>query len=269
MAELESRWALPDLPSAIKWCATRNKQNIRCTIDVLGEYARKERQVAALVEAYVAAANAIADHGLNASLTIKLSALGALYDRSVCSKNVQRIAQQVESSAIDLEIDMEGQGLVTYALEVATKCAKKDHQLTIALQAYLDRTGDDLKRTIASGIVTRVVKGAYVGSTSDFVEIQRRFKDLVSVLRTQKTFFAVGTHDPDLIEWTKAQMDAKRDLIEFGFLRGLADRTKVAMAREGWRVSEYVPFGEHRAAYEARRQKYLRELQNLNRKPIP
>ena len=59
------------------------------------------------------------------------------------------------------------------------------------------------------------------------------------------------------------KMEGKRDLIEFGFLKGLADRTKVAKAQEGWLVSEYVPFGENRTAYEARRRKYLKELESL------
>jgi len=65
------------------------------------------------------------------------------------------------------------------------------------------------------------------------------------------------------------KMEGKRDLIEFGFLKGLADRTKVAMAQAGWLVSEYVPFGENRTAYEARRRKYLKELESLGRAPAP
>jgi proline dehydrogenase len=269
MKDLESRWALPDLPSAINWCARRHEQNIRCIIDVLGEYAREERQAADSVEAYLAAAKAIANCGLDASLTIKLSALGALFDRKKCTENVQRIAQQAESRGVGFEIDMEGQGLVTHAIDEATACSGKGHRVSLALQAYLDRTRDDLELATASGITVRIVKGAYVGSTKDFAEIQQRFKELVKTLSTQAAFFSVGTHDPDLIEWTKAQMGAKRDFIEFGFLKGLADRTKIVMAEEGWRVSEYVPFGDSRAAYEARRQKYLKELQNLGRISIP
>ena len=81
MNEIESRWALPDLQSTIDWCARRNAQSIRCVIDVLGEYAREERQSADSVEAYLDAAKAISEYGLNASLTVKLSALGALFDR--------------------------------------------------------------------------------------------------------------------------------------------------------------------------------------------
>lgn len=264
----ESRWALPDLQSVVDLCALRNTQKIRCSIDALGEYARAEQQAVRSVEAYLSVVAAISDYRLDASLTVKLSALGALFDRDGCRENVKKIAEDARRRKIGVEIDMEGQGLVTFAIDTAIECARNERQVSLALQAYLDRTCDDLKRVEESGITVRVVKGAYVGSTADFVEIQQRFKELVKALRMQ-SFFSVGTHDPELIEWTKTQMEANRDLVEFGFLRGLADRTKVALAKDGWRVSEYVPFGENRAAYESRRQKYLNELQRLGRKPAP
>lgn len=268
MNEFESRWVLPDLQSATNWCARRNEQNIRCVIDVLGEYARDDRQSAASVKAYLAAAKAIADYGLDASFTVKLSALGALFDESISRKNVHRIVQEAARLDVGFEIDMEGQGLVTFAIDEAAACAEKGHRVTLAIQAYLDRTRDDLERASESGITARIVKGAYVGSTADFIEIQQRFKTLVNVLHVRSIFFTVGTHDPELLEWTKAQTGANRTLIEFGFLRGLADRTKIAMAKEGWLVSEYVPFGENSAAYVARRQKYLKQLQSLGRSAV-
>jgi proline dehydrogenase len=265
----ESRWALPDLQSVVNLCALRNSQRIRCSIDILGEYARAEQQAVRSVEAYLAVAEAISDYRLEASLTIKLSALGALSDRDRCRENVKKIAEDVARRKIRFEIDMEGQGLVTFAIDTAIRCARNKQQVSLALQAYLDRTCDDLERVEESGITVRVVKGAYVGSTADFVEIQQRFKYLVKALRARSAFFLVGTHDPELINWIKMQTEASQNLVEFGFLRGLADRTKVALAKEGWRVSEYIPFGENRAAYESRRQKYLNELHELGRKPAP
>jgi proline dehydrogenase len=269
MTRSESRWALPDLQSVVDLCALRNSQKIRCIIDVLGEYARTEQQAVRSVEAYLSVANAISEYRLEASLSVKLSALGVLFDRDGCSENVKKIAEDAGRRKIGFEIDMEGQGFVTFAVDTAIQCARTKQQVSLALQAYLDRTCDDLKRVERSEITVRVVKGAYVGSTADFVEIQQRFKKLVRALRTHSVFFSVGTHDPELIEWIKTQTEANRDLVEFGFLRGLADRTKLALAKEGWRVSEYVPFGETRAAYESRRQKYLNELQKLGRKPAP
>jgi proline dehydrogenase len=217
------------------------------------------------VEVYLSVANAISDYGLDAALTVKLSALGALFDQDGCRDNVSRIAEDAARRKIGFEIDMEGQGLVAFTIDTAIECAEKEPRIRLALQAYLDRTRDDLKRIEASGITVRIVKGAYVGSTADFFEIQQRFKELVKALRKHAALFAVGTHDPELIEWIRAQTEADRDLVEFGFLRGLADRTKVALAKEGWHVSEYVPFGDNRAAYESRRRKYLNELQKLGR----
>jgi len=268
MNELASRWALPDLGSAVAWCSQRNGQNIRCIIDVLGEYARAESQASDSVEAYIAAAKAISDSGLDASLTVKLSSLGALFDRERCRRNAQTIAGEAARSGVGFEIDMEGQPLVTYTIDVAAACAKKG-RVSVALQAYLDRSRHDVVRVLESAITARIVKGAYVGSTTDFVDIQKRFKQLSKILCAKATFFTVGTHDLELIEWTTTKMEGKRDLIEFGFLKGLADSTKVAMAQEGWLVSEYVPFGENRTAYEARRQKYLKELEALGRAPAP
>jgi Proline dehydrogenase len=262
MNERESRWALPGLQSAVDWCSRRNVQNIRCIFDVLGEYAREESQAAGSVELYLAAAKSIADNGLDASLTVKLSALGALFDQDRCRQNVQTVAREAARRGVGFEIDMEGLGLVTYTIDVAAACAKKG-RVSLALQAYLDRSTDDVLRASESGIIVRIVKGAYVGSTRDFADIQKRFKQLSKIPCAKESFFTVGTHDPDLIEWMTTKMEGKRDLIEFGFLRGLADRTKVAMAQEGWLVSEYVPFGENRTAYEARRRKYLKELESL------
>jgi len=268
MTERESRWVLPDLQSAIAWCSRRNAQNIRCVIDVLGEYAREESQAADAVDAYLTAAKAIADYGINGSLTVKLSALGALFDQERCQQNVQTIAHESTRWGVGFEIDMEGQSLVAYTIEVAAACAEK-WRVSLALQAYLDRSRDDVLRASESGIIARIVKGAYVGSTADFVEIQKRFKQLSKILCAKATFFTIGTHDPDLIGWMTAEMKEKRDVIEFGFLKGLSDRTKVAMAQQGWPVSEYVPFGENRTAYEARRRKYLTELERLGRMPAP
>ncbi|HYA33710.1 MAG TPA: proline dehydrogenase family protein [Candidatus Bathyarchaeia archaeon] len=269
MVESGSRWALPDLHSAIAWCSQRNATNIRCVLDVLGEYARNERQTADSVQSYLAAAEAISDNQLDASLTVKLSALGVLFDTVGCRNNALTIEQAAARRGVGFEIDMEGKGLVSVTLDVAQACAARERRVTLALQAYLNRTSDDLERIVQFDITPRIVKGAYVGSTSDFVEIQMRFKELVGVLGSHKAFFAVGTHDPGLVEWIKMQMDARKELIEFGFLKGLSDRTKIAMAEDGWRVSEYVPFGENLGAYESRRQKYLTQLQALGRSPLP
>ncbi|MDD1720889.1 MAG: proline dehydrogenase family protein [Euryarchaeota archaeon] len=269
MASHDTRWTLPDLPSAVHWCATRNEQGIRCIVDVLGEYARKADQATDSVDAYMSAARTIDEHGLNASLTVKLSALGALFDQQQCRANVRAIAEETARRNIGFEIDMEVPNLIEYTIDVTRACARQGRTVTVALQAYMDRTRDDLVRICTEGGTARVVKGAYMGTIRDFGAIQQRFKALIDLLYAEKVFFAVGTHDPELLAWMMTRMEARKDMVEFGFLKGLADQTKTAMVNDGWRVSEYVPFGEHAAGYETRRRQYLRSLEVLHRAPVP
>ena len=133
------------------------RSEIRCIIDVLGEYAREESQAAGSVEAYMTAAKSIAENGLDASLTVKLSALGALFDQERCQQNVQTIAREAARLGVGFEIDMEGRPLVTYTIDVAAACAKEG-RVSLALQAYLDRSRDDVVRASESGIIARIVK---------------------------------------------------------------------------------------------------------------
>jgi proline dehydrogenase len=77
----------------------------------------------------------------------------------------------------------------------------------------------------------------------------------------------VGTHDPELIDWVKAKFSGNKQAVEFGFLKGLSDKTKVELANQGWRVLEYVPFGEKTEAYENRRLKSLQDLEVVGRAP--
>ncbi len=81
--------------------------------------------------------------------------------------------------------------------------------------------------------------------------------------------FSAATHDPELVDWLRDEMGDHRDLIEFAFLKGLAEHTKTAMAADGWNVAEYVPYGPGGQAYIQRRTRYLETLNYLGRAPVP
>ncbi len=67
----------------------------------------------------------------------------------------------------------------------------------------------------------------------------------------------------------KEKASKKKEFIEFGFLKGLADNTKIELAKDGWLISEYIPFGKDKSAYEMRRKHYLQELKKLGRVSAP
>jgi len=265
----QDRWIARDLNEAVNWCKMRNKQGIRCVFDILGEFATNEVEVAKAVDGYLGLIDCIDDEGLNASVTIKLTALGALFDMTGCSECAVKISKHSAKKKIGFEIDMEGRDLVQYTLEVAESCLVFNQNATLALQAYLDRTADDFVSLFEKGLRPRLVKGAYIGDTHDFTEIQTRFKAQAEKAVARGSKLQIGTHDPELIGWAKQRAGLDKGLVEFGFLKGLADSTKIEMVECGWSVCEYVPYGKNYAPYIGRRLKYLRNLEKLGRAPAP
>jgi len=141
--------------------------------------------------------------------------------------------------------------------------------VTLALQVYLDRTPEDLDRMLHSGIRVRLVKGAYVGDTENFGEIQRRLKRLASRLSATGLPFCIGTHDPEIVDWARKELTGRKSSLEFGFLKGMSEETKMRLVSDGWEVAEYVPFGRRGDAYVSRRLHYLKTLERMGRSPAP
>ncbi|HAE38700.1 MAG TPA: hypothetical protein DCG57_08690 [Candidatus Riflebacteria bacterium] len=266
----DNRWALPDIAIAINWADERKRQKIAVALDPLGEYAQNIEQANDSAESYLATTKAIADSACAATLAVKLSALGLNFDRSVAESHLKRILAYAEQTKILIEIDIEGTPTVPAVCEIAQKYAGAGYRLVLALQAYLDRTPADLQQSLRAGLKIRLVKGAYCGDTDDFGEIQQRFVQLFKLLQASRQPFDVGTHDPVLLEKMTELLDLQtRDLVCFGFLKGLADQSKLDMTAGGLKTAEYVPFGNNRRAYISRRQAYLKRLQKLGLRAAP
>jgi len=266
---MNSRWTEPSLQSALDRCRVRYENGIHCTIAFLGGCAQTYVQASQAVKTYLDIIKLLNQQKLDASITVKPTTLGMLVDKVLCTEHVLSLFRKAMALNVGFEVATEGKNTAQYTVDTAVACAKEKHGVTLALQAYLDRTPDDLKIALENGIRPRLVKGAYVGDTDDYVKIQRRFKNLAQIVLENKQPLFVGTHDPELIRWIMQRADSNRQFIEFGFLKGLADNTKVDLARHGWNVLEYIPFGKDVEAYESRRWSFLKELGRLGKVPMP
>jgi proline dehydrogenase len=266
---MEDRWSLPDLESTVAWSRERKKQSIRCTVATMAEFARTPAEAETAVRAELAGIRAVGTGISGIAWAVKPSAIGILADTRVYQENLSILAREAGSAGVAIEIDMEGGPLVEATLRSALTLADEGIKVTLALQVYLDRTARDLDSCMASGILIRLVKGAYLGDTSDFVEVQERFRSLARVLIDAGTPFSAATHDPELIAWLEEEADRERTLVEFAFLKGLADQTKTRLASAGRKVAEYVPYGPDGGGYVHRRERYLAMLKQLGREPVP
>ena len=266
---MEDRWSLPDLEGAVQWCRKRNGQDIRTILAVMAEYSQTHEESEQAVGRQLAVIRAIGTSSCGAAFAVKPSSIGALFDYSEYTRNLALIAREAVAWRVPLEIDMEGQPYVEDTLRSALSLAAGGTIVTLALQVYLDRTPRDLDACRHSGITVRLVKGAYSGDTDDFVTIQEKFRNQAESLIFAGIPFSAATHDPELIAWLKEKISDHKELIEFAFLKGLADRTKSEMAADGWKVAEYVPFGPGGQGYLFRRERYIKNLERLGRSPVP
>ncbi len=268
--EDENRWALSDFDAVREWAVMRRCAGIGVAVDPLGEYARNDEQACENAANYLKALHFIKGNSLEASLAIKLSALGLTFARPVAEKHLTTILQTASEAGVTVEIDIEGTPSVQPVCEMAQQAARDSFKTVLALQAYLDRTVSDVQQALAAGLKVRLVKGAYRGDTDDFHQIQQRFLAIYDQLLSSGKPFDVGTHDPLLLKAMTARLGThNRDSVCFGFLKGLADLTKVQLAETGYLVAEYVPFGSNRSAYVTRRHAYLQRLGALGLEPCP
>jgi proline dehydrogenase len=254
----------------LEWCQARNSQGIRCIIDVLGEYATTKEEADSAKAAYKECIDQICQRKLNASISIKLSALGGMFEADLSEKNAMELAKEAFRKEVGFEIDMEGKQSVDLTIRVTKACAAAGVPVTMALQAYLKRTLDDLdEMSRLDNIRFRLVKGAYRGDTADNHMISESYKLLTQALAFLGRPYCVATHDPEILDWMKSSGVVDPCKVEFGFLKGLADMTKMAFGKNNLSVSEYVPFGKESGPYIARRMKYLRDLEEQGRNPAP
>lgn len=270
MEQPSDRWALEDIDSAMQWLTRRQQSRISCIIDPLGEYSKNFEQAQAAFQSYFNTIRHISSGGFSSAIAIKPSAIGCNFDKGLAADLMRQIFDKAATENIDVEIDIEGTPTVETICEIAAECAAHGFKTTLALQAYLNRTAADIEKALDAGIRVRLVKGAYRGDTEDFEIIQKMFLHCFSKLHKSGQPFDIGTHDPELIQQiTSCLSDSDRLKVRFGFLKGLADHTKTEMAAKNYLVSEYVPFGNNRKAYETRRIAYLNKLNDLKRAPLP
>ena len=253
------RWiAGRDMETALVNAKESNAKGLGAILNYLGEDLKDARVAEAHFEEYVKLQRAIGDAGIDGCVSIKLTQLGLGIDYSATLEKTMRLAEYADAMKQMLWIDMEGSGETTKTLAIYSRLLESHKNVGIALQAYLRRSEDDLKRLMDMGAKVRLVKGAY-REPSNIVfrsreQVTENFLKLMRILFEKGEGFAVATHDSRPIEEAlklhKADPGTK---FEFEMLRGIRDDLKLKLAKDGHRVVDYMPYGEEWYAYSMRR----------------
>ena len=152
---------------------------------------------------------------------------------------------------------MEGSAFTEATVRTYVSAHERHPDMGVALQAYTRRSETDLKVILDGGGKVRLVKGAYRES-KDFVypsrqEVSENFRKLMGMLFDRSDGFAIATHDSALVDEAKKLSESKHVDFRFELLKGIRDDLKTELVNSGYKVSEYLPYGDRWYAYSKRR----------------
>jgi proline dehydrogenase len=251
----------PELRHARETVRRLNAQGKMATIDVLGEEITNADDAAAIVRAYGDVFADIERCGLDANVSVKLTALGLKLDYDLCRGNLESVVRDAASRRNFVRIDMEDSSTTGETLRLYRDLRAAGHDnVGIVLQAMLRRTLDDIRALAGLRPSVRLCKGIYVEPPEiayrEFGAVRANFVRALEALLDVGCYVGIATHDRWLVDEARrlvAERGLDRSAYEFQMLLGVRTELGDALVAEGHRLRIYVPFGRHWYGYSLRR----------------
>jgi proline dehydrogenase len=237
-----------------------NRRGFSVALDYLGENTASEAQARESTGAYLAALDRIQDAGLDANISVKLTAMGLDLGQELAFEEASRVAARGKEVGAMVGVDMEANAYVDRTLDIVEALERSYDNVGVCLQAYLYRSRDDPDRLNRLGVPVRLVKGAYKEPPEvaypQKAGVDGAFARLLDALILANSYPMVATHDPELVRLTKtlvARNRRDRDSFEFQMLYGVRRDLQEQVVAEGYRLRVYVPYGTEWYPYFMRR----------------
>ena len=245
---------------AIQATRALNQRGLTVSLDHLGENVTDATEAASAAQDYSKILDAIKQSGLDANISIKLTALGLDIDAALCEENVRQVLDRAKSYSIFVRVDMEGSAYTERTLNLVGKLREDYEGVGTVIQSYLYRSAKDVENLIASKTRVRLVKGAYKEPPEIAYprkeDVDRNYQQLMRLLLTHGNYPAIATHDVAMIQEAKtfaSQNNIDKSRFEFQMLYGIRRDLQEQLIREGYNVRVYVPYGTQWYPYLTRR----------------
>jgi proline dehydrogenase len=250
------------LDEALEVVRALNAKGISASLDLLGESVSVEHEARATRDAYLAILDRIHDAGLNANVSVKLTALGLDVSEELCVSLMHDLLERARALRTFVRIDMESSAYTARTIELFESRFYPSfrEQAGIVLQSYLYRTWADVQRAIELRCRVRLCKGAYKEPDTvafpDKKDVDANYAKCMRDLLERGNYPGIATHDPRLIEATiryARDLAIPADRFEFQMLYGVRRDLQEQLVHDGWRMRVYVPFGTQWYPYLMRR----------------
>jgi len=236
---------------AVAACRRVNAEGIAVSLDSLGESVADEGEAHAAAEVYHRVLDAIAADGLNANVSLKLTQMGMDVRPELAEEIVAGIVEHAASASSFVRIDMESSAYTEATIALTERLhARFPGTVGTVLQAYLYRTESDAERLLEQGICIRLCKGAYKEPAEVAfprkADVDANYVKLMKRMATSGVFCGIATHDEAIVgEMLRFVQEnhVSRAAFEFQMLYGVRRDLQRRLARDGFGVRVYVPFG--------------------------
>ena len=235
-------------------------QGMGWTLDVLGESVSSREMAVVAADTYIEALGALAERGLEANVSLKLSAMGLDVDPGFSRANVGRVVARAAEIGAFVRIDMEDHTKTDVTLAAVDELHSTYPEVGAVIQAYLRRSAADVEALIASQTRVRLCKGAYDEPASvafaSREEVDDSYARLTERLLMDGRYPALATHDEKLIDHALRFAGEKGigpERFEFQMLYGVRRDLQERLVAHGQTVRVYVPYGTQWYPYYMRR----------------
>lgn len=239
-----------------------NAHGCSASFDHLNESVASAAETEAEVQEYLDVLARIDESGINSNVSIKLTQFGLEIDPELAYRNARRVVEDSARRGNFVRIDMESSAVTQVTIDIFKRIRAEFglNDVGIVLQSYLRRTYDDAQDLLQIPARIRICKGAYNEPPEvafpDKKDVDENYVRVMKLLLSSGTYHGIATHDPNMINATiryARDEGIGKDAFEFQMLYGIRRNLQEQLARDGYNMRIYVPYGKHWYPYFMRR----------------
>lgn len=239
-----------------------NVERCSASFDHLNESVASPAEADAEVREYLQILARIDETGINSNVSIKLTQFGLELDPELAYKNARVIVADAARRGNFVRVDMEASGVTQTTIDVFKRLRAEFglNDVGIVLQSYLRRTYQDAQHLLKLPARIRICKGAYNEPPEvafpDKKDTDENYIRVMQLLLSSGIYHGIATHDPKMIDATIdfAQGNGiSKEAFEFQMLYGVRRDLQRQLAKDGYNMRVYVPYGKHWYPYFMRR----------------
>ena len=239
-----------------------NSENSTASFDHLNESVASEAEAEAEVIEYLDILRKIDETKIRSNVSIKLTQFGLGLDKELAYRNARRVVEEAHRRGNFVRVDMEDSAVTQVTIDIFKRLREEFDLNTvgIVLQSYLYRTYEDAQDLVKIPARIRICKGAYNEPPEvaypEKKDVDANYVKVMQLLLSSGTYHGIATHDPKMIDATIdfAQREGiGKEKFEFQMLFGIRRDLQRQLARDGYNMRIYVPYGKHWYPYFMRR----------------